>query len=111
VNHLRTYFLIWLAAAILIAGSPIGAHAYTVDPVTHNAWWLADCSLATADGKLFSPASMFEDWTHAGQPTHIDDKGDKVTLQSQYATIVFWRTREACLADKAKDKAYLDTLR
>jgi hypothetical protein len=31
VNHLRTYFLIWLAAAILIAGSPIGAHASTYD--------------------------------------------------------------------------------
>ena len=90
--------------ALAMIGSAHAAHAAI--------WWKGDCSLARLDnGKLDSPASEFESWTAAGTPTHIEDKGDEVILTSQYLELYFWRTREACLADKAADKAKLDTYR
>jgi hypothetical protein len=103
---MKTLFLTTVALAALIMIAPIGtAHAGT-------AWWRADCSLARLDnGTLDSPASEFESWTAAGNPTQIVDKGNEVILKSRVLDLIFWHTKEACLADKAADAAKLDKYR
>jgi hypothetical protein len=99
---MRTLLLATAAFAALVMIAPVGAHAGT-------AWWRADCSLARLDnGTPDSPTSEFESWTAAGNPTQIVDKGDEVILKSRVLDLIFWHTKEACLADKAADTAKLD---